>query len=245
MSGFVAAARSAEPEWMDTEAVSYDDFRACLDDLERVNRLSLGYRPTLGFLEDLRRRRVLPAGRPLTVIDVGSGHGDGLRAVARWAARRGIPVRLVGVDINPFAARAAREAAVGLPEAQTIEWVTDDVFAFAAREDNRPDVILSALFAHHLSDPAVVRFVAWMEATAGIGWFVNDLHRHALSYHGFSLLARLLGMHRFVVHDGPISIARGFVRADWRAILRAAGVEKRASIRWWMPFRLCVGRIKP
>ncbi len=106
-------------------------------------------------------------------------------------------------------------------------------------------MILSALFTHHLSDPAVVRFVAWMEATAGLGWFVNDLHRHGLSYHGFRLISRALGLHRFVVHDGAISIARGFVFADWRALLRAAGFDKAPFVRWWLPFRLCVGRIKP
>ncbi len=40
----MAAARSAETEWMDTEAVTFEDFRACLRDLETVNKLSLGYR---------------------------------------------------------------------------------------------------------------------------------------------------------------------------------------------------------
>ncbi len=106
----MAAARSAEPEWMDTETVSFEDFRACLRDLETVNRLSLGYRPTLAFLDRLRHQRRIPQGRPLTILDVGSGYGDTLRRIAAWADQHGIAVRLVGVDMNPLCTRSAAEA---------------------------------------------------------------------------------------------------------------------------------------
>jgi hypothetical protein len=47
--------------------------------------------------------------------------------------------------------------------------------------------------------------------------------------------------HRFVRHDGPISIRRSFAPADWRAYLARAGVEG-ASIRRRFPFRLCVSK---
>jgi hypothetical protein len=40
------------PEWMD-EPGSYEDFRECLIDLCKVNRLTLGHRPTLDFLDRL------------------------------------------------------------------------------------------------------------------------------------------------------------------------------------------------
>lgn len=230
---------------MDTEAVSFEDFRACLVDLERVNRASLGYRPTLGFFEELRRAGRLPADRPLEVVDVGTGGGDGLRRLARWAAERGVAVRLVGVDLHPLAIRAATEATTTLPGDARVEWVEDDVFAYAARRTRRPDVVISALFTHHLADAAVVSFLRWMEETAEIGWFVNDLHRHALPYHGFPLLARLAGAHRFVVHDGRISFARAFVPADWRRLAAAAGLGDAVRITRWQPFRLCVCRVKP
>lgn len=244
MSGFSAAVRSGEPEWMDDGTVPYEVFRALLADLERVNRLSLGYRPTLAFLDGLARAGRLPAGRPLSVLDVGSGRGDGLRAIARWAARRGVAVRLTGVDLSPWSTRAAQEAAAADPAGAGIDFVTADAFAHMAAMPEPPDVVVSGLFTHHLDDAALVRFLAAMERHAAVGWFVNDLHRHAVSYHGFALLSRLLGMHRFVVHDGTVSIARGFVAADWRRLLAAAGVEG-ATVAWWMPFRLCVARVKP
>ncbi|TNC72255.1 methyltransferase domain-containing protein [Rubellimicrobium roseum] len=222
---------------MDAPDTDYATFRGCLRDLARVNRLSLGYRPTLGFLEGLRRAGRIGPGRPVEILDAGSGYGDALRAVDGWAARHGIAVRLTGVDLSPWSARAAREAtAPGRP----IRWVTGDIFD----HEGRADVILSALFAHHLDDAGVVRFLRWMEARARIGWFVNDLHRHRLAYHGFGPLAAAFRMHPFVRHDGPVSFARAFVPGDWRRLLAEAGVPE-AEVRRRMPFRLCVGRVKP
>ena len=89
----------------------------------------------------------------------------------------------------------------------------------------------------------MVRFLRWMEASAVRGWFVNDLHRHALAYHGFRALSRLAGWHRFVQHDGPISVARAFRHRDWERLLDEAGLRGVAEVRWYTPFRLCVGRL--
>ena len=224
--------RSSERELMDGD-VDYETFRGCLRDLARVNIMSLGYRPTLGFLERLRRAGRLDLGRPVEILDAGSGYGDTLRAVAAWAARHGVAVRLTGVDLNPHAARAAAEAT---PEGVPVRWLTGDAF------DHRgeADVILSALFAHHLDDDAVVRFLRWMEARAG-AWFVNDLHRHPGPARAFEPLAAALRLHPFVRHDGPVSFRRAFVPVDWHGFLARAGIEG-AEVRRAAPFRLCVAR---
>ena len=103
------AAPSQLPEWMD-EPCTYEDFRQCLRDLGQVNRLTLSYRPTLAFLDAVAAAK---PGQALRIVDVGSGGGDMLRCVERWAERRGIPVQLVGIDLNPYAARAAREVSSG------------------------------------------------------------------------------------------------------------------------------------
>jgi SAM-dependent methyltransferase len=230
--------RATTPELMDTEDCGPAVFEACLVDLERVNRLTLAYRPTFLWLDRLVRERRSTA--PLRVVDVGSGYGDMLRRVDLWAERRGIPVELVGIDLNPWSRTAAAKAtAAGRP----IRWITTDLFDYRPAEP--VDVVLSSLFTHHLTDEQVVRFLGWMEATATVGWFVNDLHRHPLPYHVFRLWARLAGWHRFVQHDGPVSITRAFVTGEWRRLLARAGIaEGAAEIRWHVPFRLCVGRRK-
>lgn len=226
---------------MDEEVVPFEDFRACLSDLAQVNQLTLGHRPTLTFLERLRQAGRLPSGRPVRILDVGSGFGDTLRAVAQWASRHRIAVDLTGVDLNPWSTRAAREATPpGLP----LRFETADVFAY--RPESPPDLVLSALFTHHLPDEALVRFLAWSEATALCGWFVNDLERSRLSYAGFTALSTVMRWHRFVLHDGPVSIARSFLREDWQGAVRSAGLPDDAvQIERFVPYRLCVSRVKP
>ena len=54
------------------------------------------------------------------LLDVGFGHGDMLRAIARWARRRGIAVDLVGVDLNPKSEAAARAVDAGVDCRSTI-----------------------------------------------------------------------------------------------------------------------------
>jgi SAM-dependent methyltransferase len=219
------------PEWMDGDC-SYEEFRDCLLDLETVNRLSLGYRPTLAWLEGVVR-----PGEVLRVVDVGCGGGDMLRRVAAWARQQGVEVELTGVDLNPYAERAAKEFSRG----EKIEWVTGDAFSLGAGD--RIDVVLSSLFTHHLATAEVVRFLEWMESVARRGWFVNDLCREAVPYYAFGVMAKVAGWHRFVQHDGPVSFRRSFREADWEKMCAAACVGSVAMQRW-TPGRLCVGRVK-
>jgi SAM-dependent methyltransferase len=218
------------------EPCSYEEFRACLRDLEQSNRLTFTYRPTLHWLAQLFARRGRRA-EPLRIVDVGSGYGDMLRRISRWGRRRGVAMILTGVDLNPYAARAAR----AVDSSDGITWVTGD--AFSADFAGGVDVVLSSLFTHHLSEPEIVRFLSWMERTARLGWFVNDLYRHPLPHHLYWLLSRAVGWHRFVQHDGPVSVRRSFSVADWQRMGRAAGLPMaEVEISHYFPARLCVGR---
>jgi SAM-dependent methyltransferase len=232
--------RDATPELMDVEECGFEDFRACLAQLAQVNGLTLAYRPTLVFLNRLLRSGRISPARRLTIIDAGCGYGDMLRKIDAWAARRGIEAELVGLDVNPWSARAAAEAT---DAARPIRWVTTDLFAY--RAEGRADIVISSLFTHHLPNEAVIRFLRWMEATAAIGWFVNDLERHWLPYHAIKFAFRMTRRHRFMQHDGPVSIASAFTSQDWRDLTHAAGVSS-ASLRIekYIPFRLCVSRVK-
>jgi len=233
--------RALIPELMDAESVPYDDYLDCLRDLESVNRWTLAWRPTRSFLARLADTGLIVPGRPVTIVDVGCGYGDMLRRIDLWAARRGLTVDLIGIDHDPRAARAAAEAT---PADRPIRWVTADCFEYPT--DGGIDLIVSSLFCHHLDDAELVRFLAWMESTATLGWFVNDLHRHAISYYGFVAWSRLAHWHRFVRHDGPVSIRRAFVTADWRRYLTSARLASDTiEIAWWIPFRLCLSRVKP
>lgn len=218
------------------EPASYAELRDCLRDLEAVNRTVLAYRPTLRWL----RQFTGPAAMPLHIVDVGCGGGDMLRRIEAWAARRHLSVRLTGIDLNPHATRAAREFT---PPSSRIQWVNCDAFAYSPAPPI--DVIVSSLFTHHLTDREIVRFLQWMEQTALRGWFINDLSRGRRAYVLFKLLARFMRWHRFVQHDGPVSIQRSFTAQDWRRYTAQAGLARLpVSIFSAFPGRLCVSRVK-
>lgn len=239
--GFDRRAEPADlPELMDAPC-SYEEFRACLHDLAQVNRMTRAYKPTMSFLDRVVARGTVAG--PLRVLDVGFGGGDMLRHVARWAERRGIEVELAGIDLNPHAARAAREFSAGDTAAAKIRWMTGDVLAYEPAEP--VDVVLSALFTHHLSSTEVVTFLGWMERHARLGWFVNDLQRSERAARWFRVLPILMRWHRFVRHDGPVSLQRAFREEDWRRMIAAAGIAPDGvSIESHAMSRLCVARLR-
>ena len=230
--------RSLEPEWMDNDGVDFATFESVLAGLATVNSWTLARPPTLAWLN--RATRDWQPGREFTLIDVGSGQGDMLRAIHRWAIRRGLVPKLTGIDLSPWSAPAATAAT---PAGMDIRFLTGDVFAYAPPEP--PDFIISSLVAHHMTDPMLVDFLRWMQTTATRGWLVNDLHRHSLAYWGFGLLAQVMRWHPYIRHDGMLSVARSFRRADWDRLIDKAGLNRSdTTVEWKLPFRLCVGQIR-
>jgi SAM-dependent methyltransferase len=217
---------------------AYEELRACLQDIGRVNQLTFAYRPTISWMEELVRAH--PSAAPLRITDVGCGDGEMLRRIAGWATKRGTVVALTGIDLNPDAIRAAREAT---PPTQRIKWITGDALSVAGADEI--DVVLSSLLTHHLTDAQIVQFLQWMERTAQRGWFINDLHRQKVPYRIFRLMTRFTNWHPFVKNDGAVSILRSFVVEDWQRLCAAAGLAgSTVSIKEYRPARICVSRVK-
>ena len=226
------AERTRSDEQMDDPGLDPAVYDHVLGDLSRVNRWTLAARPTLDFLE--RGTKGLTAFR---LLDVGFGHGDMLRRIALWARRKRLAADLVGIDLNPLSAAAARSAT---PKELGIDYRTGDYIDLPGPFD----FVVSSLVAHHMTDVQLRDFLRFMEARAERGWLVNDLHRHGFAYWGYPFLARALGVHRIVREDGQLSIARAFRPGEWRRILADAGVEPNAAkIVRRFPFRLCVERL--
>ncbi len=153
-------------------------------------------------------------------------------------------MRLTGIDLHAQTAEIAREAtrAAGIGEG-AIDWRTGDATTDAAVAG--ADLVVSSLVMHHLRDAEVVRFVRWMEGSAGLGWFINDLERQPGPAWMFGALARVMRWHEFVQHDGPVSFRRAFRVEDWERLLRESGVEAGAArIVRTFPARLCVERMR-
>ncbi len=207
-------ARATQDELMDDPALDAATYTEVLHDLAQVNTITLARRPTLNFLE-----RAVGKRDRFRLLDVGFGDGDMLRAIAKWADRRGIMAELVGIDLNARSVAAARERTPGtIP----IEYRTGD---YADLAGEGWDCVVSSLVAHHMTREQLVAFLRFMDHEARAGWFVNDLRRSRFAWLGYPLLARLMNWHRIVRHDGRLSIARSYRKEEWMPLLASAGVK--------------------
>lgn len=222
---------------MDAPGLDPAVYAEVLTDLASVNRWTLAPRSTIAFVA-----RAVKGRDRFSLLDVGFGDGDLLRAIARWTAGRGIRADLTGIDINPKSLDIARAAT---PADMPIDYHTGDYRTLL--ETAGPggfDLIVSSLVAHHMEHGELQAFLRAMEAHARIGWHINDLHRHRFAYLGYPLLARLMGWHRIVREDGQLSIARSFRPAEWAPVLAEAGIGHAARVVRRFPFRLCVERLR-
>lgn len=229
--------RSDETEWLDRTDINPVDLENVLRDLASFNRAFLGHYPLVRWVARAVRRD--PKGTPLTLVDVGCGYGDLLRAIRSWSRRRGIDLNLLGIDLNSETIRIARAAT---DPADRIDFHAINMFELAS--STPVDLIISSLVTHHLSDREITEFVRLMERTARRGWAICDLQRSRLLYHFVGLSSRLARFHPMVTRDGQISVARSLTRAEWEVRIAEAGISPAdVSIRWFL-FRFLVGRLR-
>jgi len=229
--------RSSASEWLDDADLHPAELASVLRDLARFNGAMLGHRPIISWLR--RATEASSRHRPLTLVDVGCGYGDLLRAIRRWARKRGLAVRLIGVDLSRETIRVAQSVT---DHADGIEYQAADIFDFRAAAP--VDFIVSSLLAHHMSDDMIVKFLRWMESTARQGWLIYDLQRHAVPYYFIGLMGKLTRLHPMVIHDGRISVTRSLTRAEWNERLDAAGIARDAVALRWFLFRFAIGRLR-
>jgi SAM-dependent methyltransferase len=229
--------RSHEQEWLDRDEIDPAELRAVLRDLARFNTAFFGHSPILRWLGRVLGRE--KSGSGPTILDIGCGYGDLLRAIRRWSNRRNLDLTLLGVDLNPETIRIAREAT---DDGDQIDFAVMDVFDLPPRRTF--DIIVSSLVAHHLNDERLRDFLVLLERSSSQGWLIYDLQRHRLLYEVIGAASSLAGLHPLVRKDGQISVMRSLTRAEWMDRLAAAGIElSGVKIRWFL-FRFVIERRK-
>ncbi|WP_181305201.1 methyltransferase domain-containing protein [Rufibacter sp. XAAS-G3-1] len=226
--------RSTELELMDDLTLAGEDLRRNLQELEFINVWLGGHDVVRNGLNQLLKHPFLASfpKRKLKIADLGSGGGDTLRMVARWARRQHIPVELVGLDANAFMLQYSASLSQQYPE---ISFRQADVFSpeFARQQF---DIVICSLFLHHFSDAALSSLLAQLSKQVRVAVLINDLHRHPLAYYSIKGLTQIFSRSYLVKHDAPLSVLRAFSRADWRRILAKAGLEA-YRLRWKWAFR--------
>ena len=222
--------RSHELEHLDKGDYTAAEYEGCLAELRRVNRW-LGDRRALRrtLLAEIERERL----KEFSVLDVGAGSSELLRAVARWARTERKRARLFGLELNAAASRALLAESV---EFEEIAGVRADArrLPFA---DDAFDYVFCSLFTHHLTDEEAAVVLAEMARVARRRIFVIDLHRHPIAYIFYITVGRIFLHNRLIREGGALSSLRSFVpRELGRVAERAALAEARVERRF--PYRL-------
>lgn len=222
--------RSTRPERIDTGDHTPEEYRQFLREIRFINR-HLGDKRALTrtLFRDVERSGV----SRFSVVDVGAGSGELLRATAEFARWSGRETVLAGVDKSELSAAALERDCREYPE---INCIRGDAFALPF-EDESFDYAISSLFFHHLSDDEIPDVLGEMLRVARRGAIVIDLHRHRAAYHLFRLFCRAFGISRLVFEDGSLSILKGFRPDEMKSFSASADVIRVAPFRLAMTIR--------
>jgi SAM-dependent methyltransferase len=227
--------RSYEKELLDRDDIPFPDIERNMRELDLINTWLGGHAISIRGLQALLNDRYKSpqpnAGQPLNICEIGCGGGDNLRVLSRYCRRLGVKVRVTGIDSNAHCIEVARERW----QDGDASWVHSD-YSKVVFAEAKPDIIFSSLFCHHFTNEELVFMLGWMEGNAGLGWFVNDLHRHPLAYHSIRLMTGWWSGSYLVKNDAPLSVLRGCTRGEWKDLLRQAGIGN-YSLQWKWAFR--------
>jgi ubiquinone/menaquinone biosynthesis C-methylase UbiE len=155
-------------------------------------------------------------GRPVTLLDVGTGLGDVPAMARRWGAARGIEIRPIGLERHRAAARLATNGglATALGDAGDLPM-----------RDRSVDVVIASQLAHHLDPASCVALFRECDRVARTGVIIADLQRSRLAAAGFRMGGTLLGFDRITITDGITSLRRGFTRSALASVMARAGIH--------------------
>ena len=222
--------RTDKEELMDDFSIGGDLLRDTLDKLENINRWLGGNAMTVKSLKKVLKNH--PKEQELTIADIGCGHGDILRDVAKFGRKNGYKMRLIGMDANPTAIAYAKKLSTEFSE---LSFITEDIFSKEFKERTF-DVVLATLFLHHFKEDPLVSFLENTLRQTKIAIVVNDLHRHTLAYYLFMLLSVFI-KNKMIIEDGLTSVLRGFKRKDLVKISKRIQVKSQISWKWAFRFQ--------
>lgn len=182
-----------------------------LRDVALANRLFGGKRAVLRELDTLLR--AYPAGRVVTMLDIGTGLGDIPAAAARLATARGVSLHTIGLERSPVLAAAAGRRCHSALTADAMRLPFSDASV---------DVVTCSQVLHHFDGTDADRLLQECTRVARSAVIIGDLRRSWLAVAGLWSASFLLGFHPVSRHDGVVSVLRGYTRDELRHLIEGA-----------------------
>ncbi|MDO7907965.1 methyltransferase domain-containing protein [Paenibacillus sp. JX-17] len=202
--------RAQEDELMDDFSMGGEELSEALKHLRRLNKIFAAPGPTRAGVEKLWRAMGSPG--QLSVLDVGAGSGDVNQKLLEWADQKGVELSIMLIDLTEEACEEARQLFRNEPRIQVQRADVRELKSAAA------DIVTGSQFVHHFDGQQLVDIVSHMLRASRYGVVINDIHRHPISYTAVWLTTRMISRNRYIRHDGPLSVAKGFTGEDWREL---------------------------
>jgi ubiquinone/menaquinone biosynthesis C-methylase UbiE len=206
-----------------------DETVRSLGSLQIANRYFGGARSILSPVCRLLRGR--PPGT-VRLLDVGCGGADVARALAGWARRRAVSLRITAVDQDPVVAAHAAAACRSWPE---IRVVRADATRLPFAEQS-VDIVMSSMLLHYFGLAEAAALLGHWRRLATRAVVVADVHRHWFPCVAIDVLGRISSHPLFREGHGR-TVRRGFTADELRGLGRQAGFT-RTRVRRHVPFRL-------
>jgi 2-polyprenyl-3-methyl-5-hydroxy-6-metoxy-1,4-benzoquinol methylase len=207
--------RVLTPEMMDDPNLDAESHHRALVGLRRLNALSYGSRGIIRQLKTWSDRHA----RPLRVLDLATGSGDGVQAVLRASRSWRHPLIVDGCDVSQVAVDIANDHAKRSQYSSVF-------FVHDVLKNDIPDsydVVMCSLFLHHLELSQIQNVLLKMQQAARVGVIVNDLVRSRWNLAQVWLATRLVTRSPVVHFDGPTSVRAALTVAELRAIVEKLG----------------------
>ena len=205
--------RAVKEEYMDDFSSGGEELTVALRHLRRLNRIFGAASPLVSGIHQLWLQSGCPA--YLHVMDIGAGSGEINKHILRWADRTGINMQITLVDMTEEACMEARGIFKNEPRVTAVKRNVFDIGEKAA------DMVISSQFLHHFPDEQLSQVTCHMLNSSRYGVVISDIHRHWISWSAVWLTAHLISTNRYIRHDGPLSVAKGFTSGDWIKLRQA------------------------
>ena len=224
--------RALELELMDDFSNGGEELREALRHIRRLNRVFHAAGPTVFGVRQLWSQAGKP--RQLSILDIGAGSGDVNLSLLRWADQQGIDMKITIVDITE---EACEEARLYFRKEPRVQISRKDLFEL---DEDCADIVTGTQFVHHFPETELPTVVNRMLQASTIGVVINDIHRHWFAWSAVWLMTRMISRNRYVMNDGPLSVAKGFRADDWNKLEKSLNTG-RMLYKWRPLFRyVCI-----
>ena len=200
--------RSNKKEMLDDAIIPKKDLFQNLKELDIINSWLGGYNITFDAL-----KKLIKEDKEYCIVDIGSGGGDTLKHIYKWAKSKNHLLKLVGIDLKDDCIEYSK---LNQPNTN-LKFICDD-YKNIFNHETKVDIIHASLFCHHLSNDEIISLINFaLQKKSTL--LINDLERNPIAYYSIMMLTKLFSKSYLVKNDAPLSVLRGFKKQEWLALI--------------------------